>query len=121
MVAIEGLICLFMLTHGRGRVAEQSETAFDRGVKVPQIWRPCGRLWLHDGPCVRLQSERENDVWNTRGSFFEAPRAPNGVEAGSERVDFVGPRFDRVLELDNTTRTANGEELHERFEAQQRD
>jgi hypothetical protein len=62
MMATERLICLFKLTHGRGRVAEQSETTFDRGVKVPQIWRCCGRLWLHDGPCVRSQSERENDV-----------------------------------------------------------
>ena len=71
MIETEGLICLFVLTYGRGRVAEQSETTFDRGVKVPQICRPCGRLWLHDGPCVRLQSERGNDVWNTRGSFLE--------------------------------------------------
>jgi hypothetical protein len=49
------------------------------------------------------------------------PRAQNGAEVGSERADFVGPRFDRVLELDKTTRMASGEELHERFEAQQRD
>ena len=53
--------------------------------------------------------------------FFGVPRAQNGAEVSSERDDFVGPRFDRVLELKNTIRMANGEELHERFEAQQRD
>jgi hypothetical protein len=49
------------------------------------------------------------------------PRALNGAQVGSERTDFIGPRFDRVLELDNTTRMAKGAELHERFEAQKRD
>jgi hypothetical protein len=49
------------------------------------------------------------------------PRAQNGAEAGGERADFVGPRFDRVLELDHTTRMAKGAELRERFKAQKRD
>lgn len=72
MMASEGLICLFELTHGRGSVAEQSETTFDRGVKVPQIWWRYGKLWMHSGPCVRFQSERENDVWNPRRSFWRS-------------------------------------------------
>jgi hypothetical protein len=44
VVTIEGLICLFVLSDGGGREAEQSETAFDRGLKVLYKWRPCGEL-----------------------------------------------------------------------------
>ena len=34
------------------------------GLKVPQKQRPRGRLWLHDGSCVRLRPERANHVWS---------------------------------------------------------
>jgi putative transposase len=34
------------------------------GLKVPQKQRPRGRLWLHDGSCIRLRPERENHVWS---------------------------------------------------------
>ena len=34
------------------------------GLKVPQKQRPRGRLWLNDGSCVRLRSERANQVWS---------------------------------------------------------
>ena len=33
------------------------------GLKVPQKQKPRGRLWLHDGSCVRLRPERANHVW----------------------------------------------------------
>ena len=34
------------------------------GLKVPKKQRPRGRLWLHDGSCVRLRAERANHVWS---------------------------------------------------------
>ena len=34
------------------------------GLKVPQKQRPRGRLWLHDGSCIRLRAERVNQVWS---------------------------------------------------------
>ena len=34
------------------------------GLKVPQKQRPRGRLWLHDGSCVRLRPERANHSSN---------------------------------------------------------
>ena len=34
------------------------------GLKVPQKQRPRGRLWLHDGSCIRLRPERPNHVWS---------------------------------------------------------
>ena len=34
------------------------------GLKVPAKQTPRGRLWLHDGSCVRLRPERANDVWS---------------------------------------------------------
>jgi transposase InsO family protein len=34
------------------------------GLKVPQKQRPRGRLWLNDGSCVRLRTERANHVWS---------------------------------------------------------
>ena len=34
------------------------------GLKVPQKQKPRGRLWLKDGSCVRLRSERRNHVWS---------------------------------------------------------
>jgi transposase InsO family protein len=34
------------------------------GLKVPQKQRPRGRLWLHDGSCIRLRPERANHVWS---------------------------------------------------------
>ena len=34
------------------------------GLKVPQKHRPRGRLWLNDGSCIRLRSERPNHVWS---------------------------------------------------------
>ena len=34
------------------------------GLKVPQKQKPRGRLWLHDGSCVRLRPERPNHVWS---------------------------------------------------------
>lgn len=32
------------------------------GLKVPQRQKPCGRLWLNDGSCVRLRPEHRNHV-----------------------------------------------------------
>jgi transposase InsO family protein len=34
------------------------------GLKVPQKQRPRGRLWMHDGSCMRLRPERANHVWS---------------------------------------------------------
>ena len=34
------------------------------GLKVPQKQKPRGRLWLHDGSCVRLRPMHENHVWS---------------------------------------------------------
>ena len=34
------------------------------GLKVPPRQRPRGRLWLHEGSCVRLRPERANHVWS---------------------------------------------------------
>ena len=34
------------------------------GLKVPQKQPKKGRLWLKDGSCVRLRSERRNHVWS---------------------------------------------------------
>ena len=33
------------------------------GLKVPQKQKPRGRLWLHDGSCIRLRPEHRNHVW----------------------------------------------------------
>jgi putative transposase len=35
-----------------------------KGLKVPQKQPKKGRLWLHDGSCVRLRPERRNHVWS---------------------------------------------------------
>jgi hypothetical protein len=34
------------------------------GLKVPAKQKPRGRLWLHDGSCIRLRPERANHVWS---------------------------------------------------------
>jgi hypothetical protein len=34
------------------------------GLKVPSKQPKKGRLWLNDGSCVRLRSERPNHVWS---------------------------------------------------------
>ena len=34
------------------------------GLKVPAKQKPRGRLWLHDGSCVRLRPEHANHVWS---------------------------------------------------------
>src|ERR1039457_5451831 len=34
------------------------------GLQVPHKQRPRGRLWLHDGSCIRLRPERANHVWS---------------------------------------------------------
>jgi transposase InsO family protein len=34
------------------------------GLKVPQRQRKRGRLWLHDGSCIRLRPEYPNHVWS---------------------------------------------------------
>ena len=34
------------------------------GLKVPQKQKPCGRLWLNDGSCIRLRPEHRNHVWS---------------------------------------------------------
>jgi putative transposase len=34
------------------------------GLKVPQKRPKRGRLWLNDGPCVRLRPERKDHVWS---------------------------------------------------------
>jgi transposase InsO family protein len=34
------------------------------GLKVPAQQKPRGRLWLHDGSCIRLRPERANHVWS---------------------------------------------------------
>ena len=40
------------------------------GLKVPAKQKPRGRLWLNDGSCIRLRSERANHVWSY--DFVEA-------------------------------------------------
>ena len=34
------------------------------GLKVPKRHKPRGRLWLHDGSCIRLRPERPHHVWS---------------------------------------------------------
>ena len=34
------------------------------GLKVPQMHRPRGRLWLNDGSCVRLRPPHRSRVWS---------------------------------------------------------
>lgn len=34
------------------------------GLKVPKKHKPRGRLWLNDGPCIRLRPERRDHVWS---------------------------------------------------------
>ena len=34
------------------------------GLKVPSKQPKRGRLWLHDGSCMRLRPERRNCVWS---------------------------------------------------------
>jgi hypothetical protein len=34
------------------------------GLKVPHKQPKRGRLWLNDGPCVRLRPERAKHVWS---------------------------------------------------------
>jgi transposase InsO family protein len=34
------------------------------GLKVPQKQPKRGRLWLHDGSCIRLGPEHRNHVWS---------------------------------------------------------
>ena len=34
------------------------------GLKVPNRHKPRGRLWLHDGSCIRPRRERPNHVWS---------------------------------------------------------
>jgi len=34
------------------------------GLKVPQKQPKRGRLWLHDGSCIRLRPEHRNHVWS---------------------------------------------------------
>jgi putative transposase len=34
------------------------------GLKVPQKQPKRGRLWLHDGSCIRLRPEYRNHVWS---------------------------------------------------------
>ena len=34
------------------------------GLKVPQKQPKRGRLWFHDGSCIRLRPERKNHVWS---------------------------------------------------------
>jgi len=36
----------------------------EEGLKVPAKQPPRGRLWLHDGSCVRLRPEAPNHVWS---------------------------------------------------------
>src|SRR5260370_229165 len=46
---------------GRGRV----QCIWGReGLKVPARQTPRGRLWRHDGSCVRLRPERAHHVWS---------------------------------------------------------
>ena len=33
------------------------------GLKVPKKQPKRARLWLHDGPCIRLRPERKDHVW----------------------------------------------------------
>ena len=40
------------------------------GLKVPVKQKPRGRLWLHDGSCIRLRPERPHQVWSY--DFVEA-------------------------------------------------
>ena len=34
------------------------------GLKVPEKQAPRGRLWFHDGSCIRLKPEHKNHVWS---------------------------------------------------------
>jgi len=43
------------------------------GPKAPQKQKKKGRLWLNDGSCVRLRSERSNHVWSD--DFAQDPTA----------------------------------------------
>ena len=36
----------------------------EEGLKVPQRQPKRGRLWLHDGSCIRLRPEYKNHVWS---------------------------------------------------------
>ena len=36
----------------------------EEGLKVPAKQTPRGRLWLHEGSCVRLRPEAPNHVWS---------------------------------------------------------
>ena len=40
------------------------------GLKVPSKQKPRGRLWLNDGPCIRLRPERRDHIWSY--DFVEA-------------------------------------------------
>ena len=40
------------------------------GLKVPRKQRPCGRLWLNNGSCIRLRPQHRNHVWSY--DFVEA-------------------------------------------------
>ena len=46
-----------------------------RRLKVPVKQKPCGRLWLNDGSCVRLRPERRDHVWSYD---FEEARTHDG-------------------------------------------
>ena len=52
------------------------------GLKVPQKQRPRGRLWLNDGSCVRLRSERANQVWSY--DFVKRDDARREVRANAD-------------------------------------
>ena len=45
------------------------------GRKVPKKQRPRRRLWLNDGSCIRLRTERANHVW---GDDFVSARTHEG-------------------------------------------
>ena len=48
----------------------------EEGLKVPKKQPPRGRLWLHDGSCVRLRPEAINHVWSygfVQGHTYSVP------------------------------------------------
>ena len=44
--------------------AKFSRVWLEEGFEVPQQQPPRGRLWLHEGSCVRIRATHPNHVWS---------------------------------------------------------
>ena len=60
------------------------------GLKVPQKQRPRGRLWLHDGACIRLRPERANHVWSYDFVKGDDARRASAAHSGADRRVHAG-------------------------------